>query len=181
LILTSFVIRFFDLVFASFLLVAVIPLVIPFMFLHRALMGPGGFIFRQRRVGYKERQFIILKLRTMVHDAPQGLSHTVSQVYIPPFGIFLRKFKLDELPQLFNVLIGELSLVGPRPGLCEDEKLILARRARDVFDLMPGITGLSQISNVNMAAPERLARVDQIWGQKRSICKYFYVIWKTVL
>ena len=84
-------------------------------------------------------------------------SHLASATSITPFGNFLRKSKLDELPQLWNVLKGEMSLVGPRPCLFNQEELIAERDKRGVFEVRPGITGLAQVNTIDMSTPELLA------------------------
>ena len=96
-------------------------------------------------------------------------------------GAFLRKTKLDELPQLWNVLKGEMSLVGPRPGLFNQKELTMARDARGVFDVRPGITGLAQVNDIDMSTPELLAETDANMIRELSIKNYFKFIFQTVL
>jgi len=100
---------------------------------------------------------------------------------ITPFGYFLRFTKLDEVPQLLNVLIGDMSLVGPRPCLSSQRKLINERKKRGVFKVKPGITGLAQISGINMKTPTLLAKTDLKMIKKINIFYYFYYILKTLL
>ena len=97
------------------------------------------------------------------------------------FGKFLRRTKLDELPQLFNVLYGNMSLVGPRPCLLNQKKLISERKKRGVFKVKPGITGLAQISGISMETPTLLSKIDLKMIKKMNLFYYFYYIFKTIL
>lgn len=96
----------------------------------------------------------------MSPGTPSVTSHELTSSALTPLGGTLRRFKLDELPQLVNVIKGEMALVGPRPGLPTDDRLTKARREHGVFDILPGITGVAQIRGVDMSTPERLAEVD---------------------
>lgn len=108
-------------------------------------------------------------------------THLASTAAITPFGHFLRRTKLDELPQLWNVLKGEMSLVGPRPCLPTQTELIDEREKRQVFKLRPGITGLAQINNIDMSTPELLAETDAKMLQNLSLLNYFSYISQTLL
>ena len=124
------------------------------------LTSPGPAIFAQPRVGQGERLFVCYKFRTMRAGSPQAGTHEVSPSYITPIGRFLRRTKIDELPQIWNIARGEMSLVGPRPCLPSQTELIDWRRKLDVFRCRPGITGLAQVEGVDMSEPEKLARLD---------------------
>jgi len=124
------------------------------------LTSPGPAMFRQVRIGRDEVPFVCVKLRTMRVDTPDVPSHRVDTTAITPVGGWLRRSKLDELPQLWNILRGEMSFVGPRPCLPSQTELIAARRARGLAHLRPGITGVSQVRGVDMSDPERLAALD---------------------
>ena len=100
---------------------------------------------------------------------------------ITKFGNFLRVTKLDEVPQLFNVLVGDMSLVGPRPCLVNQKKLIREREKRGVFKVKPGITGLAQISGINMKTPILLAKTDLKMIRDMNLYFYFYYILKTLI
>ena len=108
-------------------------------------------------------------------------THLIDNRMITPYGYFLRRTKLDEVPQLINVLLGDMSLVGPRPCLFNQRKLISERKKRGVFKVKPGITGLSQISGINMKTPSLLAKTDQKMINEMSLFNYFYYIFKTIL
>ena len=160
--------RILDLVSAATGLILLAPVFVIVAILV-AVTSRGPVLFRQARVGRDERIFICNKFRTMHQGTAQRGTHEISRNALTPAGSFLRKLKLDELPQLWNVLLGEMSLVGPRPCLPNQKTLIEERRARNVFCVPPGITGLAQIRNVDMSEPERLAEIDQTYIQSRSL------------
>ena len=120
--------------------------------------GPG--IFAQERVGRYGKTFTCYKFRTMQQGTVQTGTHEVSQSSVTPIGRFLRRTKLDELPQVWNILKNEISLIGPRPGLPVQKDLFAARQAWGVFEVKPGISGLAQVNNIDMSDPEKLARWD---------------------
>lgn len=117
--------------------------------------------FIQMRVGRNQSQFRLVKFRSMSPNATDRPTHEISADLITRTGKFIRATKLDELPQLWNVLKGEMSLVGPRPCLPSQKELINARERRGVFKIRPGITGPAQIRNIDMSSPEKLAKVDE--------------------
>lgn len=108
-------------------------------------------------------------------------THLVGASSVTRLGQFLRKTKLDELPQLINVLKGEMSLVGPRPCLFNQQDLIVERESRGVFTVLPGITGLAQVNEVDMSTPVKLAELDQQMIQTLNLKNYFTYIIQTVL
>ena len=122
----------------------------------------GKPLFFQQRLGKHKKPFMLVKFRTMRVGTASMASHAVDPAVITRFGAFLRKTKLDELPQLWNVLKGDMSLVGPRPCLPGQRELIIERDRRGVFGVRPGITGLAQISNIDMATPVLLAETDHL-------------------
>lgn len=171
-------IRLFDFFFALFGLLIAFPfLVILFVI---GLFDTGSPIFKQERVGRNKKPFILVKFRTMKVDTASVASHLASTASITPFGSFLRKTKLDELPQLWNVLTGEMSLVGPRPGLYNQEELTVARDAKNVFAVRPGITGLAQVNEIDMSTPELLAKTDREMIDTLTLSSYFKYILMTV-
>jgi O-antigen biosynthesis protein WbqP len=145
------------------------------------LFDTGSPVFKQERVGRNKKPFILIKFRTMSVDTASVASHLASTASITKMGGFLRKTKLDELPQLWNVLKGEMSLVGPRPGLFNQEKLTVARESGGVFNVRPGITGLAQVNNIDMSTPELLAKTDARMISEMSLKNYFKYIFQTVL
>ena len=108
-------------------------------------------------------------------------THLVDTINITKLGKFLRKTKLDELPQLFNVFLGQMSIVGPRPCLPNQAELIEERCKRGVFKVCPGITGLAQISDVDMSTPRKLARYDSLMIKSMSLKLYLKLIIDTLL
>jgi O-antigen biosynthesis protein WbqP len=117
-------------------------------------------LIRQVRIGRDQQPFELVKFRTMRLGTADLPTHMVDANAVTPFGRFLRRSKLDELPQLWNVLKGEMSLVGPRPCLPTQSELVAERAALGVFAVRPGITGVAQLSGVDMSMPRRLAEVD---------------------
>ena len=144
------------------------------------LFDTGLPLFRQERVGCNQKPFTLVKFRTMRPDTASVASHLADASAITPFGAFLRRSKLDELPQLWNVFKGEMSLVGPRPCLFNQVELIKERSARAVFDARPGITGLAQVSNIDMSTPKLLAETDARMLQSLGLNSYFKYIFMTV-
>jgi len=143
--------------------------------------SPGGAMFVQSRVGKSEKLFRCYKFRTMAHGAPVAGSHEVSGSWVTPIGRRLRSLKLDELPQLFNVLRGDMSLVGPRPCLPNQAEVIAARRARNVFEIRPGITGIAQLASIDMSTPEQLADADRRYIDTRTFLGDLRIIAATLI
>ncbi|RWC50980.1 MAG: sugar transferase [Mesorhizobium sp.] len=151
--------QIFDLAGAALLLVATSPVLVLAVLAVRA-SSPGPAIFSQTRVGRDGRLFRCHKLRTMYVGTPSLPSHEAPANSVTSVGKVLRKFKLDELPQFWNVLNGEMSLVGPRPCLPTQTELIECRRRLGVLAALPGITGLAQIKGIDMSNPKLLAETD---------------------
>ncbi|MCJ0813492.1 sugar transferase [Vibrio vulnificus] len=144
------------------------------------LFDTGSPIFVQERVGRNRKPFKLVKFRTMSVDTQSVASHLASTSSITKLGAFLRKTKIDELPQLINVLKGEMSLVGPRPNLFNQEDLIKEREALGVYNVLPGITGLAQVQNIDMSTPQLLAKTDREMIDTLTIKNYFKYIIMTV-
>lgn len=145
------------------------------------LTSPGPAIFRQLRVGRHEATFTCLKLRTMRRDAPNAPSHEVGASAVTPIGQLLRRTKIDELPQLWNILVGEMSFVGPRPCLPSQTALVAARRAFGLYSIRPGITGVSQVAGVDMSDPDKLATLDATYLNDMSLGADMQLILATLL
>ncbi|EAR56473.1 galactosyl transferase [Photobacterium sp. SKA34] len=143
------------------------------------LFDTGSPVFIQTRVGKNKQPFKLIKFRTMSVDTKSVASHLANNASITKFGSFLRKTKIDELPQLINVVKGDMSLVGPRPNLFNQEDLIAERDKLGVYNVLPGITGLAQVQNIDMSTPELLARTDREMIDTLNIKKYFRYILKT--
>lgn len=172
-------IRIFDFIFSFLGLVFGFPVLLVIYLI--GLFDTGSPIFKQKRVGKNKKLFILVKYRTMSVDTVSVASHLASTASITKLGRFLRKTKLDELPQLWNVLKGEMSLVGPRPGLFNQKELTVARDAKGVFDVRPGITGLAQVSDIDMSTPELLANTDAKMIKEMNVKNYFKFIFQTAL
>jgi O-antigen biosynthesis protein WbqP len=145
---------------ATAVLALPVALVVACVALAIRLETPGPALFLQRRVGRNGREFTCVKLRTMRLDTPNLPSHQVGASAVTRLGHLLRRLKIDELPQLWNVARGEMSLVGPRPALPSQLELKDARQRLGVLDMVPGITGISQVAGIDMSDPQRLASSD---------------------
>lgn len=143
------------------------------------LTSSGPVLFKQTRVGRHEKLFTCYKLRTMYIDTPDAPSHEVSASSVTPVGHWLRRVKLDEVPQLWNIIRGEMSFVGPRPCLPTQVELIDERRKRGINSLRPGITGVSQIAGIDMSNPVRLAESDATYIGKISLLGDLKIIIQT--
>jgi O-antigen biosynthesis protein WbqP len=146
------------------------------------LTSPGPAFFAQTRVGRGRKPIRVLKLRTMVDGADRkGPAVTAGgDARITPLGALLRKTKLDELPQLWNVAAGEMSLVGPRPCLPAQRELIDERQRRGVLRLRPGLTGLAQVNGIDMSDPVRLAEKDAEYLARSSLTLDLRIILATL-
>jgi len=171
-------IRMLDIIFAFCGLAFGFPVLVILTII--GLFDTGSPIFRQVRVGRHKKPFTLVKFRTMKKDTASVASHLASASAITPFGGFLRKTKLDELPQLWNVLWGDMSLVGPRPGLFNQEELTTARDKYGIYQARPGITGLAQVNEIDMSTPELLAETDAKMLESLSLANYFKYIFMTV-
>lgn len=170
--------RLLDLIFSLVGLVLGAPVLLIIYLV--GLFDTGSPLFRQERVGRDQRPFTLVKFRTMLPNTASVASHLADATAITRLGAFLRRTKLDELPQLWNVLKGDMSLVGPRPCLFNQVELINERTARAVFDARPGITGLAQVSNIDMSTPKLLAETDARMLQNLDLSSYFKYIFMTV-
>jgi len=172
-------IRFFDVILSAVGLFVGLPLL-------GLLWGLGWLqnrspIFRQVRLGRDQKPFVLVKFRTMRLDTDNVPTHMLSASSVTPFGHFLRRTKLDELPQLWNVLVGDMSLVGPRPGLPTHVALTEARARAGVFDARPGLTGLAQLRGIDMSMPDTLAAIDAQMLGNLTLSRYFRCIFATIL
>lgn len=176
----SFVLqRPLDILFSAAGLVVASPLLIGATAI--GYLDTGSPLFIQERVGKDQKPFKLIKFRTMKVDTASVASHLADNSSITKLGKVLRKTKLDELPQLINVLKGEMSLVGPRPNLFNQKDLIKAREQMRVYDVLPGITGLAQLSGIDMSTPECLAKKDKEMIDTINLKNYFSYILSTAL
>ncbi|MEZ8144289.1 lipid carrier--UDP-N-acetylgalactosaminyltransferase [Enterovibrio norvegicus FF-454] len=170
-------IRTIDFLAAFFGLLLLFPVLIVVTMI--GLFDTGSPIFVQERVGRNKKPFKLVKFRTMSVDTRSVASHLASTTSITKLGNFLRKTKIDELPQLINVMKGEMSLVGPRPNLFNQSELIKEREGLGVYDVLPGITGLAQVQNIDMSTPELLAKTDKQMIDTLTLKNYFKYILMT--
>ena len=171
-------IRLFDLLFSFIGLIFLFPLLtLIFLF---GLFENRSPLFIQKRIGQNLKSFSLIKFRTMPINTKSAGTHLVKNIKLTSFGYFLRRTKIDEIPQLLNVIFGDMSFVGPRPCLFNQRKLINERKKRGIFKVKPGITGLAQISGINMKTPTLLAKTDLKMNKKINLYYYFYYIVKTL-
>lgn len=172
-------IRLLDIMFSTIGFICALPLIIVIWLL--CWLDNRAPLFHQERLGRHQKPFVLVKFRTMPPQTESVVTHLVDMSVVTIFGRFLRRTKLDELPQLWNVLIGDMSLVGPRPGLSNQSELIIAREKLDVFSVRPGITGLAQVSGIDMSTPDLLAQTDAKMIAQMSVCNYFkYIIFTLI-
>ncbi len=171
--------RLFDIFLSGSAIILLMPLIfITTILLYFENKNP---IFIQTRIGQNKKPFLLIKFRTMSLKTPNVGSHLVDPSYITKIGLILRKTKIDELPQLWNVLCGEMSLVGPRPCLPNQYELIIERQKRNIFKIKPGITGLAQINNIDMSNPVLLAETDAKMIKNLNLTNYIKYIFFTIL
>ena len=178
-----FIKRIFDIVFSFLLLVL---LLFPMLAIAVAIRSEseGGAIFKQKRIGRQGKVFVCYKFRTMYINAPRACPAVKlknSAEYITRTGAFLRRSSLDELPQLFNVLRGDMSIIGPRPLICEEGEIHARRMDKGVYVLRPGITGMSQISGRNLLCDEEKLRGDVYYLENIKMRLDLKILLRTVL
>ncbi|MEN0109435.1 MAG: sugar transferase [Planctomycetota bacterium] len=174
--------RLFDTVASVTLMIAFAPAMLVIAVVVRAT-SPGPAIYRAHRVGRDGVLFRMPKFRTMRIDTPQVATHLLSEPkrWMTPVGPILRRLSLDELPQLFSVARGEMSLVGPRPALFNQEDLIAMRQAAGVSGLKPGVTGWAQINGRDELSNEEKVRLDAEYGDRRSLLFDLWILLRTAL
>lgn len=173
------IIRLFDILFSFLGLLFLSPIFVILFIV--GYFDTGSPIFCQERLGMGKKPFRLLKFRSMHLNAPSVATHLASASSVTSFGSFLRRSKLDELPQLWNVFVGDMSLVGPRPNLLNQTELIVERESRRVYYVRPGITGLAQIKKIDMSTPQLLAITDAKMVQTLTTLYYFKYILLTIL
>jgi len=174
-----FLMRLFDILFSFLGIILLSPLLFS-IFCLSVIFQQGTPLFWQERVGRNEKVFVLIKFRTMRPNTDSVGTHLVNPDQVTLWGRFLRRTKIDELPQLWCVLKGEMSLVGPRPCLPNQFNLIEIRRKYGVFGARPGITGLAQIEGIDMSTPQLLAKTDAAMIRSMSLAKYLQWIMQTL-
>jgi len=171
--------RILDILFSSIGLFILFPLFL-LLFVIGAI-DTGSPLFLQKRIGLNKKNFYLIKFRSMFLDTESVSTHMVKVSSITKWGFFIRKTKLDELPQLINVLKGDMSFVGPRPNLISQNELMFYRSICNVYSVKPGITGLAQIRKIDMSTPQLLAETDREMISQLSIFNYFKYILLTII
>lgn len=171
--------RLFDFVISSSLIIVLLPLIIAIMAAVRIKLGSPLF-FKQMRSGFQGKPFYIYKFRTMTNDRDQYEHLYPDELRLTDFGKFLRHYSLDELPQLFNVLKGDMSFVGPRPLLVEYMSLYNEEQLRR-FEVNPGITGWAQIKGRNTISWEEKFKLDVWYVDNRSLFLDIKIFFLTIV
>ncbi|WP_066258434.1 sugar transferase [Neobacillus drentensis] len=171
--------RIFDLTFASIVLLIFSPILLIITILIRIKLG-SPIIFKQQRPGMHGKPFILYKLRTMTNKKDKNGELLEDEFRLTPFGSFLRKFSLDELPQLINVLKGEISLVGPRPLLMEYLSLYSEEQAKRLL-VKPGLTGWAQVNGRNSISWEEKFKLDVWYVENQSFLLDLKILYLTVM
>lgn len=175
--------RLFDF---GFSLIAIIILAIPMLIIATLIKIDSPeepILFRQKRIGKNDVPFIIYKFRSMSKDAPHEMSTETfenPEQFVTPVGEFLRKKSLDELPQLFNVLKGNMSIIGPRPLIPEEKEVLKMRDELGASQVLPGITGLAQVNGRDELIGKKKATIDGTYARKVSIWLDLFIFFKTV-
>jgi O-antigen biosynthesis protein WbqP len=169
--------------FFSFLLLVFLCLPMLIIALAIRLDSDGSILFRQNRVGKDGRVFVCYKFRTMHKNTPSyrpSSSFTDAHRYVTRVGAFLRRTSLDELPQLFNVLKGDMSIVGPRPLIIQEREVHKSRMENGVYSLRPGITGLAQVSGRDRVSDAEKVRLDTLYAHTVGLVRDARIIGMTI-
>ena len=174
--------RSFD-IFSSIILLVILALPLTFIAILILLTSKGPFLYWSRRIGKGNSVFYMPKFRTMMLQAPEVATHLLKNPssFYTPVGRFLRKYSIDELPQLYSILKGDMSVVGPRPALHNQEDLISLRTKSGVHLLKPGLTGLAQVSGRDKLSIQDKVEIDRRYLIRKSFQFDLYIIWLTVL
>jgi len=174
--------RYFDFVFVAIMAVVLfVPMILITLLIKLTSKGP--ILYWSDRVGIKNKVFKMPKFRSMSVDAPDVATHLLNNpdVYLSPIGGFLRRSSLDELPQLWSILKGDMSFVGPRPALFNQDDLITLRTEYGVDKLIPGLTGWAQVNGRDeLPIPDKVA-LDVEYMQKQSFWFDMNILWMTFL
>jgi O-antigen biosynthesis protein WbqP len=174
--------RIFDL-FLALTVTGVLALPIVLVAVAVRLTSPGPALYWSDRVGRHNRIFRMPKFRSMRIGTPAVATHLLAdpKVYLTPIGSFLRKSSLDELPQLWSILVGDMSFVGPRPALFNQDDLVALRTEQGVDQLMPGLTGWAQVNGRDeLPIPEKV-KLDAEYLKRRSFMFDIYILWLTAV
>jgi len=174
--------RFFDFIFSSILITL---LLIPILIIAFGVFisSKGSILYWSNRIGKNNIVFRMPKFRTMNIDTPELATHAIDDAdsYLSPIGSFLRKTSMDELPQLFSIIKGDMSFVGPRPALFNQYDLIELRTNANIDKLVPGVTGLAQVNGRDNLSIKDKVRLDEEYMKIQSFNLDLKIIWKTLL
>ncbi|KMY78766.1 sugar transferase [Leuconostoc mesenteroides] len=177
----KFVKRLLDLLLAiPMLIILLIPLIIVGIIIK--LTSEGPLLFIQERYGRNSKPFALYKFRSMTNKAPVKANSEFDDIssYITPFGMFIRKTSIDELPQLWNIIKGDMSFIGPRPLAKTDEKVLSLRKQNGADQVLPGISGLAQVNGRNNLSDEDKAAYDAQYAKAVSVTLDFSIIITTI-
>ena len=174
---SSKILRLYDVLISTAVLILFSPLLLLVFVI--CLLESKNPIFVQERVGKNLKPFKLFKFRTMKLNTPSIASHLINKKSLTKSGRIIRLLKLDEFPQLINVINGDMSLVGPRPCLFNQSELINLRKKYEIFKVKPGITGLSQIKGIDMSNPQLLCESDLNMNSKINQKDYFKYLFLT--
>lgn len=175
-----FIKRIFDIFLALFLLWILLPLYL-LLSLFIYLQDRGNPIFKQQRVGKNGKLFNFYKFRSMPLNSPNVGSHERHKLKVTPFGKFIRRTNLDELPQFFNVLKGDMSFIGPRPCIPVQETLVILRKENGSLDCHPGLTGWAQVNSYDGMPEEKKAELDGFYAKNINFSMELSILLKTVV
>lgn len=171
--------RSIDIIGAILLLVALSPLII-IIALSIKIYDRGPIIFKQKRIGQYGEEFLFLKFRSMPVNTPNVASTETQKLKITPIGEIIRRTNLDEIPQMINVLNGDMSIIGPRPCLPNQESLIELRKANGSINLKPGLTGWAQVNAYDFMPVTEKAQFDGEYYQKLSLWMDVKIVLRTL-
>ncbi len=174
--------RFFDFT-TALILMTVMALPIAVIAILVKLTSPGPAIYWSDRVGKDNKNFLMPKFRTMFNDSPELATHLLQNAenYLTPFGSFLRRTSLDELPQLWSVFKGDMSFVGPRPALYNQDDLVDLRTKKGIHRLVPGVTGWAQVNGRDDIPIPLKVEYDEYYMKNKSIILDLKIVWMTAV
>ena len=164
---------------ASIIIIAISPL-IAFAVLLVFIEDGFPLIFRQKRIGIYGKEFTIFKIRTMKKDTPSVATHNLEKHYVLRSGSILRKLKIDEFPQLLNVIMGDMNFFGSRPGLTSQVELKRLRQFEGVLLNKPGVTGLAQVCGYDMSDPYKLSKIDNLYNKRKNLFMDIKILLATI-
>jgi O-antigen biosynthesis protein WbqP len=170
--------RFLD-IFLSISILLFLSWLMLIIYLILLITTKGSPIYFSKRIGFNSKTFLMPKFRTMVASAPQIAKAKINKKYITNFGTFLRKYSIDEFPQFFSVISGDMSLVGPRPALFNQNDLIKFRKKYNLDKIKPGITGWAQINGRDLISIKKKICLDKYYYENMTICLDLKIIIKT--